>query len=431
MTREASRRPCPLCDHERVPDDAYAQAFEVYGSAASRGLRDRAAAAVIARADLVGEGVEVQEVWSHFAQHDRRQPRPPGNLKRAKALAASERLSVRQREVLTLVGRLGAVSAQQIWQALYEDQLATANAARAACYRELRPLVFGHFLYRARPPRGFGLEVRPEARLDGLTFYHPGRDMIPFMEDSDGLTPAVVADAREVDEDGLREVHAATQVVLGLRRELYGAGPDLGVPAALRLSPGNWFGAAQSAIWFHHPTRGRLEQVAPDGLAALSLLVPSRGVDTLLPFFYLHDPGYLPVEVIAERLVVFGGLRISGAVAGRFPALGRHVPPVVVVTSSPKRQQDLAAALRGRGASLSAPERPTLIASDRTSIRGRAFSAKVWSSLWDGDDPEGRVTLLRALLAAPGPRAHEEGLRASTQLRAEMTCGARPSRIAA
>lgn len=416
----AGPRSCPLCDERRVPDDSYAELFAIYGAAGARRLRTLGAPKVAERLDLLGGPVAPEVIWAHFAQHDRRQPRPPGNLKRGKTLAATGRLSDRQREVLRLVARLGVVSAQHIWQALYEDQLATANAARSTCYRELHPLIYGHYLYRARAPRPRGLALRDDARIETLTFLHPGRQLIPMVEEEDGYTPMVVTDARDIDEHRLRLVHAANGVALSLRRELYTTAPDLGAPADLRINPENWFGSAQTKIPLTGQGRGIRARIAPDGLAALSVLVPSRGVDVLLPFFYLRDPGYQPVPELIEELLGYGGLALGGDVERRFPDLGRHVPPLLLVCDTARRLQAIGEAFASRIRGMAPLERPVVLASDRTSAGGRSFSAQVWTPLAGASDAQARVSLLRALLQSSASDATREGLRAATRLRAAL-----------
>lgn len=409
------RRHCPLCDRERIGDEAYAELFTLYGSVGARRLRREGAALVAARVDLLGGPVSPEVIWAHFAQHDRRQPRPPGNLKRAKTLAATDGLSERQREVLRMVGRLGSICAQHIWQSLYEDQLRGVNAARSVCYRDLHTLIYGHWLYRARAPRSRGLMVREEERIDTLTFLHPGRQLIPLFERDEGFVPPIITDAGQVSEHELRLVHAANAIVVDLRRELYG-GLGLGERVDVRINPANWFGTRQAGFSFANPARGVSERVSPDGLAAVSVIAPERGLDLTLPFFYVNDTGLVSVEALVEQLVAYGSLRITAAAAERFPELAGCTPALLLVCDDARRLQAVAGATARRLSRLAPIERTLALVSDRTSIRGRAFTSPVWAPLEQAERPEGRVNLLRGLLEMIGAGAREAGLRSSSVL---------------
>lgn len=404
-------RGCPLCDEERLPDAEYAALFHRWGAIGNRNLRQRGAALARESALLVEADLSERDVWAHFAHHHRRQP-APRYMRRERALEASQRLSARQRAVVLMVARLGVASASQVVTGLYEGRLANRNAARAACYRDLRPLIFGGFLYRAHLPGRDGLAERRDPAIDGVSLLFVGQNGAALVEETDGYKARVMRDARRLDAEAARATIQATEIWSDLARGLRESPPDLADQARLRMDGENLFGSEACHLGFTNPVRGGLrEQISPSGLGAVSMLVPDRAIDLLLPFFFLRDPGSGDPLRLAEQLRAYAGLRMSGALNERFPDL-RRTPTVLLVCPTARRLEAVHERLNATEAALSSAEQVGVLGCDRSTMRALPWG-RVWS--WVGRRGVGqeRTGLLRALATQQA----QDGLRADLRLR--------------
>lgn len=404
-------RGCVLCDEERLPEAEYAALFHRWGAMGNRNLRQRGGALARESAQLLEQDLSEREMWAHFAHHHRRQPAPQ-YMRRERALEACRRLSERQRAVILMVGRLGVASANQVVAGLYEGRLANRNAARAACYRELRPLIFGGFLYRTHLPGREGLAERPDPAIDGVTLLFVGQNGAALVEETDGRRPRVMRDARLVDAEAARTTIQATEVWSDLARGLREDPPELANKARLRIDGENLFGREACHLRFANPVRGGLrEQISPSGLGAVSMLVPDRAVDLLLPFFFIRDPGAGDPSRLAEQLRPYAGLRISGALNERFPDL-RRTPTVLLVCPTARRLEAVHERLSAIEAGLSSSEHAVILGCDRSTMRSVPWG-RVWSWVGRRGAAQERTGLLKALAMQAG----QEVLRSDTRLR--------------
>lgn len=294
---------CLLCDSGRVDDEAYGRIFTAYGQGPRRGLKARAAgaAAEIAREVTGDDTIGGDEVWRHFAYHRRPQPAPGGYLKRDRSLQELQaaRLSRRQLDILRLACELDVLSTPQLLPVLYRS-LATLGAQRAACYRDLRALVRGQFLYRSHPPR----RRIPQAAPGGpAAFLHPGREAIAWSEQVLGHSPATITAPGEIDWDTVQQRQRANGIVVALadalRSTRFRFGKDEGRVA---ITAGNWYGPGVMSARVHDPFSRTERTSRPDGMIAIGIDVPARGTGGLFPLAYIDErPGW-DEDALAEAV---------------------------------------------------------------------------------------------------------------------------------
>lgn len=403
---------CVLCDRDRVDDATYARLYAAWGAIGNRQLRARGGSVAAEVSALVGEAVDAAQCARHFARHERTQPPPPRSLTEERIRDAQEALSPRQLEVIRLVGRLGATSAAQVCAALYEGHLATRNAARAACYRELRPLMFGHFLYRASYRRARGrVEVRDPA-IDGAALLFPGRAALGLLADSGLGRVRAVSAPEQVNPEVIRRRVKAGQVFVDLAQTLRAAPPP--TTEAVRIAMGSWCGTPCLPARMHHLAYRRDVRVRLDGICLVSLFAPSRGIDLATPVAWVYDDGADEPAALAERLAALGVLRFGTGLSDRIA--GCVQPPLVLYVARDGERLDVVhAELRAREARRSEAEWVEVLAIDAPTMRGRAWDAPTWSWLGARGAAGERVALapvcFRRAQSARAPLRHDAVLR--------------------
>jgi len=344
---------CILCDTERIDDEAYGRIFAAYGQGPRRGLKARAAgvAAEITR-EIAGQtSIDDEGVWRHFAYHRRPQPPPAGYLKRDRSLQElhAARLSRRQLDILRLTCQLDALSTPQLLPLLY-GSLATLGARRAACYRDLRALVRGQFLYRSHPPR----RRIPQAHPGGpAAFLHPGREAIAWSEQVLGHTPSAVTAPGEIDWDLVQQRQRANDIVTTLAGALPGAAFRFGKDAGrVSITAGNWYGPGVMSADVHDPFSRTTRRSQPDGMIAVGIEVPVREIGALFPLAYIDDrPGW-DEENLTDAIRDWAARMTTPQGRGApFADLEPLVIPLLVVSPDAGRASEAQAAI-GRALSL-------------------------------------------------------------------------------
>lgn len=375
---------CVLCDTERLPDEAYGQVFAAYGQGPRRGLKARAAepAAALARELCNDAAIDGDLVWRHFAYHRRPQPAPTGYLKRDRSLQDlhAARLSRRQMDILSLVCHLDVVSTPQLLPLLY-GSLSTLGAQRAACYRDLRALIRGQYLYRSRAPR----RRIPQAAPGGpVQYLHPGREAIAYAESALGHTPAAISREDEIDWDGVQRRGRANDVIVTLAAALGEARFVFGTDAGrVSIAPANWFGPGLLRARVSAPFAPKEQVSRPDGLVAVVIEVPARKQGALFPLAYVHEqPGWEEERVGAEARAWAIRMATAEGRTAPFADLGEIATPLLVISPDVDRVEMARAAITRALKDIPAVARPPVM------LMSQAAAARAWSepvvSMLDG-----------------------------------------------
>jgi hypothetical protein len=316
-----------------------------------------------------------------------------------------------------------ALSGWQIAELFYWNGSTHPNkrrAAREACYRDLKRLVYGDFLYRFYPPSGTTPASARRRRQEHLSLYYLGRDAIPLVELHDGheltrneyvMSIDQLNDHARVfrDHDGASAVSALARQA----RELQHAGEPLvvdGLQLQLSFQPLNWYGPRRTALSFTEPIGQTRRRIAPSGLAAIGVDIPGQ-VSLLAPFFYEYVSGAKPNEQVAEKLLRYAELRLSGALSERFPKFPlQWLPPILVICRDPGRVaavQEAVAVLVARNELLRDGRAPVAIIADAPTLTQHGITGTCWMSLWEtGARPE-RYQLAKVLAAGARPLMNE------------------------
>lgn len=421
-----TKKECLLCDETLIQGRLYSRLFEAYGQTARRNHLARGAGRACELL-LTETGIVLDEagLQRHFRYHSRHQPPPSRPLSRKRTADLRSSLSERQMEMLRMTMRLGATSVLQLRRTLYEDEQTSVAVAQAACSRELHALIYEHLVFRHNaPPERVQLKKSEQIACHGLL--GPGRHCTGIASEDGGLIPEVIQDGAAIDIHRVRRQLDINELIISLLLRARSQQIDLGGDTAdIGINPINWFGSRQSEIWFENPISRLRQRVAPDGLAAVSLLCPRRGVDTLLPFFYLWDPGWKRADDLVEDLALYGPLRLSHATQARFPNLGSETPPILVIHRDARRLEEIAALLQRRCAGLGDHERPAIISTDRASLLAAGWDQPITDDPLDRDAP--RRSLLGAIARAL-PGARQGLLAASAVIASDYSAAARPPR---
>lgn len=382
MSVRRPQKDCSLC-LSSLDEEIHKAIFYAYQEAANL-------VEAVARVKVVGVETTPEDLRRHIQYHRPVQPAPRGRFRADDALARGQSLPKRLRDILSLVGRVPALSGTHLAEFFYWDgREAQFASARAACYRDLSRLVKDNFLYRWYPatasaPSG----VRVRAWQHRLSFYFLGRDAVPLIEKSEDCTLARGGDWISSVEDlppshELFATGAASENIAALARQArqMTAGGSSGAqgPAEIQLATNSWFGPMRLAL----ANRGRQR---PDwGLAAFRFK-PQDQPGVLAPFLYEYDDGLRAQGDIVESLLKFIDLKRSGGLGDRVPQLGQggFFPPLLVISTEPFRLESLRRsaqlAARKRGAT---KDLPIIVCADQTTVHAVGLSGESWVSLWD------------------------------------------------
>ena len=195
MSVRRPQKDCSLC-RSSLDEEVHRAIFYAYQEASS--LFE-----AVARVKAVGVETTPEDLRRHIQYHRPIQPAPHGRFRADEALSKGQGLPRRRRELLSLVGRVSALSGTHLAEFFYWDGRAAQFAsARAACYRDLSQLVKDNFLYRWYPPTAAAPSgVRVRAWQHRLSFYFLGRDATPLIEKSEDCTLARGSDWISSPED--------------------------------------------------------------------------------------------------------------------------------------------------------------------------------------------------------------------------------------
>jgi hypothetical protein len=292
--------------------------------------------------DLLGVDVSAQQARAHFNYHRVEQPHPPDRLDRRRALAEAQDLSPTAKGILTALYRQRLLSRSQVIDLFFTDH--SPASARTLANRELQALCRQHFAYRFYPDPAWERYSSVPNDLLGEVFYLFGRNGGPYIEDVYGArvwSDAATTMARQVGRTTFVHDWRANNVYVSLVQALERRQGQLELPngewAPAYAKRENWYGARLIGMRMWSRRLMRELDMRPDGFATLSLersgYAEGSLPSTQLPFFYEFDNESKQAHVVAEQMLAYHHLALSGEAGKRFPALavdGYAVPMIMV-----------------------------------------------------------------------------------------------------
>lgn len=295
----------------------------------------------------------------HFGYHRPEQPAPSGKLDRRKARAAAAELSPLGQQILTALYRTRMLSRSQILELFFGER--PKASARTLATKELHRLIHGHLAYRFYPETRWASGPGMPAGLKNEVFYLFGRNGQPFIEDRFELKvwpDSYTTMASQVGKRPFLHDSRANEVYVAFCRALRRRGNQLQLPngemSRAFSKPENWYGARMIGmnLW----SRRLMEELKmrPDGFASLSLERSGYEDDSLpssqLPFFYEFDNQSKQAHVVAEQMLAYHHLALSGETGRRFPdlAVEGYAVPMVMIFRGRGRVEEIARSFRRR-----------------------------------------------------------------------------------
>lgn len=367
-------------------------------------------------------GLPVNEAMlrAHFARHYPMQPPPAQQLRWDQDLALADQHNSKSRKLLALVARLRTVSQAQAVQLIWGPAAANLNTARAAGYRDMRLLAHSDLLYRARVPDRHSFASRPGLLPARHVMLFPGAHLVPWAAREEPGALYVVTAPHQIDWVGARGVHASVELLVGLQAGLGDGVVRQGNRQLLvSLALDSTWGAHWLRLSGRLPTSGRSIEAAFDLLATIKLESFGAGArgGRLVPLALLVDPGWGPLQQLADRI---GMMRIAsalGLIGQRFPDL-HTPPPLVVVASSPTRLAQLRSLLADAPAPLA---RVDVWMTDAVSWHHAGPHAAILQPLASSES-QGNLSILQLALRYT-VEAASTALTANSSLRIDLDAG--------
>ena len=323
------------------------------------GRRDWPERVALAAADILGVEVTAEDAREHFRRHRVEQPHPPGKLDRRQALADAAMLSSTSRAILTALYRQRLLSRSQIVGLFFSGYRGRSGQVMAD--RELQVLCHKHFVYRFYPdPAWEGKSGFPDG-LANEVFYLFGRNGTPYIEDVYGArvwSDAATTMARQVGRQTFVHDWRAASVYCALEQTIRQREGLVSLPngdeTVADIKRENWYGARLIGmrLWSRR-LRHELD-MRPDGFASISLERSGFDEDSLpstqLPFFYEFDNESKQPHVVAEQMLNYHHLALSGEAGRRFPdlAIEGYAVPMIMVFRGQGRVGEIGKSFRRR-----------------------------------------------------------------------------------
>ena len=323
------------------------------------GRRDWPERVALAASDILGVEVSPEEAREHFRRHRVEQPHPPGKLDRRQALADAAMLSPVAQAILTALYRQRLLSRTQIVELFFSGHRGRSGQVMAD--RELQALCHRHFAYRFYPDPDWEGKSGFPGGLVNEVFYLFGRNGTPYIEDHYGArvwSDAATTMARQVGRQTFVHDWRAASVYCALDRALRERDGMVELPNGERTSAEakreNWYGARLIGMRLWSRRLRRELDMRPDGFASISL--ERSGLDegslpsTQLPFFYEFDNESKQAHVVAEQMLNYHHLALSGEAGRRFPdlAVEGYAVPMVMVFRGRGRVEEVGRSFRRR-----------------------------------------------------------------------------------
>jgi hypothetical protein len=314
---------------------------------------------------------------------------------------------------------------EQVIEVFFASAYRTRKAAEVEADRILTHLARRHYLYRWYPPTAWPRTLRtPSASFRKSVFYFSGRAMQPWAEVAEKgpcWPENFVGLARQVGLPVLQHDVACSQMVVDIVRSLRERQGLVrlheGTPEALEaepllcsLQPANWYGSRQIRFVFYDARRRCDVDMKPDGFASLAVertaFQEGASGPGQLPFFYEFDRGTKEEIEVAQQMLDYHRLAVSGKVGERFPelAVSGYAAPMIMLFPDRKRLGSVVRAFGRQAAKAGFDLGAPILVGVASEWAEDPFTASL-THAWDGRT----FTLLDALLAA-SRRLREQGI---------------------
>ena len=378
---------CPLCVDSQLAEQAWWSLQESGGNHA--------------RASETIENIDDFVLREHFKYHRSVQPAPKKQSLHKDNLKKAKRKGSRAQKIIILCARVPALSSSQLAEIFYwngkKDQL---SAARSACYRQLRWLLYSDMLYRLYPTKS----ARPKKAngAKAIAIYFLGRGGVALVEDREKNKldqRQWITGINQVGEDWrLRERQENNEIVASLVNKIRqnNAVDIQDARATLTFSPLNWYADRRMRWTFKDPIEGNV-RLYLGGLSAFGITFPEKKASSLLPFTYLYDSGSVKIETISRDLINYGSLErnsVMQQVCPDFPP--GFVPVLLVVCNNARRCEELRKQCQKSEKTTS--NKPLIIVTDKATFYQHGLRGKIWLYLWDKQKTPTLYPLIETLL---------------------------------